>query len=200
MFANFSQISQKKQNHLHIVEKANTIQKCSVVSDSLQPHRLWAKFTRWWSRRICTHLLLWELQSCNSWLNNYQQENVGSHQKWYPTSKGKGEAPKDDRSGQIMFRIKSHNCQRLWWGGGDKTKHRVLQDPEARQRLSQTHLWVFECLLWRHGSAVACHRDRGFSCSRTGSPCITHHRAAEQMAHKLQNNYIKEILTLLRKF
>ena len=125
MFATFSQIGQKKQNHLHIVETANTIHKCSVVSDSLQPHRLWAKFTRWWSRRICTHLLLWELQSCNSWLNNYQQENVGSHQKWYPTSKGKGEAPKDDRSGQIMFRIKSHNCQRLWWEGGSGWGARV---------------------------------------------------------------------------
>ena len=27
-----------------------------------------------------------------------------------------------------------------------------------------------------------------------------HHRAVEQTTHKLQNNYTKEILTLLRKF
>ena len=28
---------------------------------------------------------------------------------------------------------------------------------------------VFECLLWRHGSAVAYHRGRGSGCSRPGS-------------------------------
>ena len=27
---------------------------------------------------------------------------------------------------------------------------------------------VFECLLWRYGSAVACHRGRGSGCSRPG--------------------------------
>ena len=32
------------------------------------------------------------------------------------------------------------------------------QDPETQQRLSQTCHLVFECLLWRYGSAVACHR------------------------------------------
>ena len=42
----------------------------------------------------------------------------------------------------------------------------VPQDPGTPQRISQTCLWVCECLLWRHGSAVACHRDRGSDCSR----------------------------------
>ena len=44
-------------------------------------------------RRTCAHLLLGEPQNCTSLLNNHQQENVGSHQKRYPTFKGKGEAP-----------------------------------------------------------------------------------------------------------
>ena len=29
---------------------------------------------------------------------------------------------------------------------------------------------------------------------------VSHHRATKQMIHKLQNNYAKELLTLLRKF
>ena len=49
-------------------------------------------------------------------------------------------------------------------------------------------------------SAVACFRDKGFGCSRPGSLRVTHHRATEQTTHRLQNNYTKEVLTLLRKF
>ena len=66
---------------------------------------------RWWSRRTCAHILLWELQNYNLLLNNRQQENVGSHQENYPTSKGKGEAPTDSTGGEIMFRIKPHTLQ-----------------------------------------------------------------------------------------
>ena len=51
-----------------------------------------------------------------------------------------------------------------------QTKPCVLQDPGAPQRLSQTCLWVHECLLCRHGSAVACCMDRGSGFSRPGSP------------------------------
>ena len=50
-------------------------------------------WSRWQSRRTCPHLLLWELQNYNLLLSNHKQENVGSHQERYPTSKGKGEAP-----------------------------------------------------------------------------------------------------------
>ena len=39
---------------------------------------------------------------------------------------------------------------------------------ETPQRLSQTCLWVFECLLWRYRSAVACCRGRGSGFSRAG--------------------------------
>ena len=40
-----------------------------------------------------------------------QQENVGSHQENYPTSKGRGEAPTGSTGGEIMFRIKPHTLQ-----------------------------------------------------------------------------------------
>ena len=49
-----------------------------------------------------------------------------------------------------------------------QTKPCAHQDPETPQSLSQTYLGVFECLLQRHGSAVACHGDRGSGCSRPG--------------------------------
>ena len=71
-------------------------------------------------------------------------------------------------------------------------------------RLSQTCLWVFECLLQRYRSAVACHRDWGSGCSRPEQrrgiwhlsswrrSLLSHHRATEQMTHKLGNNYTKK--------
>ena len=46
---------------------------------------------------------------------------------------------------------------------------------------------------------MAFHRDRVSGCSRPESHSITHHRGAEQMTHKLQNDYAKEILAPLRK-
>ena len=48
---------------------------------------------RWQSRRMCTNFLLWELQSCNSLLNNHWQENFGSHQKKISHIQGQREAP-----------------------------------------------------------------------------------------------------------
>ena len=65
---------------------------------------------RWWSRRTCSHLLLWELQNWNSLLNNHQQENVGSHQKKIPTSKGKGGGP-TRRSVQFRRSVVSDSLQ-----------------------------------------------------------------------------------------
>ena len=80
-----------------------------------------------------------------------------------------------------------------------QTKPYAQQDPETRQRLSQTCLCVFECLLQRCGSAVACCRGRGSGCSSPGcgiNPLgggrhLPHHRVTEQTTHKLQNNYTK---------
>ena len=39
---------------------------------------------------------------------------------------------------------------------------------ETPQRLNQTCLWVFGCLLWSYGSAVDYHNGRGSGCSRPG--------------------------------
>ena len=55
-----------------------------------------------------------------------------------------------------------------------QTKSSAHQYPETPQRLSQTCLWVFECLLQTYGSAVACHRGRGSGCSRPGSHSVWH--------------------------
>ena len=63
------------------------------------------------SRRTCVHLL-WELQNYNVLLNNHRQENVGSHQKRYPTSKAKEKPKQDGRRGKIAFRIKPLTHQR----------------------------------------------------------------------------------------
>ena len=132
-----------------------------------------------------------------------------------PTKKKDTPCPKakkpqqDGRRGEIEFRVKpqpSRDARRA-----QVTLCMHIQDPDAPQRLSQTCLSVFECLLQRHRSAVACHRDRGSGCSRPEqrrgmwhqsswrrSP-LSHHRATEQSTHKLENNYTKEVLTLLGK-
>ena len=39
---------------------------------------------------------------------------------------------------------------------------------DLHKRLSQTCLWVFECLLWRYESAVACRRNRDSGSSSPG--------------------------------
>ena len=49
-----------------------------------------------------------------------------------------------------------------------ETKPCVHQDPYSPQRLSQIYLWEFECLPWRHWSAVDFCKDRGSGCSRPG--------------------------------
>ena len=91
--------------------------------------------------------------------------------KRFPTSKGKGEAAIRCRRGKITFRIKPHTHQRRS-EDSDKTSCATgCRDP---QRLSQTCFRVFECLVQRHGPAVACHGDRHSGCSRPGSPSVWH--------------------------
>ena len=109
--------------------------------------------------------------------------------------------------GKITFRIKpslpSRDAWRAW------TKSCAHHEPETPQRLSQTCLWVFKCLLWRHGSAVACHGDRSSGCSSPESCSMWHKPSWRRyplappqscLADNPQNNYTKEILALLRKF
>ena len=69
----------------------------------------------------------------------------------------------------------------------------------AHKKLSQPCLSVFECLLQRLKSAMAHHEDKGSGCTDLGakvygiSPLgrghhLPHHKATEQMTHKLENN------------
>ena len=53
--------------------------------------------------------------------------------------------------------------------GALKAQTKTCAHQETPQRMSQTCLWVFKCLLRRFGSAVASHRGRGSGCSRPGS-------------------------------
>ena len=118
----------------------------------------------WQSGRMYTHLLWWELQNYNSLLKNHQQENVGSYQKKKNPPHPRAKKPQQDgRRDEITFRIKPHTHQRC---SKDQTKPCAYH--KALQRLIQTCLWVFECLLWRYRSAVACCWSRGSGCSRPG--------------------------------
>ena len=123
--------------------------------------------TRWWSRRMCTHLLLQELQNYNLLLNNHQQEKVGFSQKKTPHVQGYRISPRKMVGGTKSCLesnpIPARDAQRA------QTKPWLYQDQETPQRLSQTCLWVFECyLLQRYGSAVACLRGRGSGYRRPG--------------------------------
>ena len=88
-----------------------------------------------------------------------------------PCSRENKKPHQDGRRGKIAFKIKPHTCQRF---SGGSNRICAYQDPEAPQRLSQTCLWVSECLLWRYGSAVACLGDRGSGYSRPGSHSAWH--------------------------
>ena len=91
---------------------------------------------------------------------------------------------------------------------GAPTKPCVYQDSVTLQRLSQN---CVDCLLWKYRSAVAYCRGRGSGCRNLdhtdcgisplgGGHHEPYHTGIEQMTHKLQNNYTKEIIMLLRKF
>ena len=129
----------------------------------LHIHRqVWVRlfcWRKWWSRRTRTHLL-WELQNYNSLLNNCQQENVGSHQKYIPHFQGQRRSPRKTVGG-----VKSHLESNVIPA---RDARRAQTEPcvhQTWQRLIQTCLWVSECLLWSCGSAVDCCWDRGSGCS-----------------------------------
>ena len=156
---------------------------------------------------MCAHLL-WELQKCNSLLNNHWQQNVGSNQKEIPHVQGQRRSPNKTVGG-----VKSHlesNVIPTIDAQMAQTKLCVHQDLEATQRLSQTCLWVFECLLWRHRSAVTCHGDRGSARSRLGShslwqkPCWRRSPLAPPWNCQADNpqteEWLCQINSLLRKF
>ena len=106
---------------------------------------------RWWSRRMCTHLLLWELQNHNSLLNNRQQEKI-PHLQGQRSSPCKmvGGLPQD-WGNRLLEGTKKNLC-----APGARSKEQW-----PHKRLTQTFLWVSRSLQWRHWSVVACHRLRG---------------------------------------
>ena len=73
---------------------------------------------------------------------------------------------------EIAFRIKPRIHARDAWRA--QTKPFVDQDPETPQRLYQTILSVFECLLQRHRSATSCCSDRDSGCNRLARHCLCH--------------------------
>ena len=88
-----------------------------------------------------------------------------------------------------MFRIKPYTSRRRL-----EVLSKTLCPPGPRGPTeTETDMPLSELVL-------ACCRNWGSGCSRPGSCSITHHRATKQMTHKLQNDYTKEILALLRKF
>ena len=95
---------------------------------------------RWWNRRMCTHLLLQELQSYNLLLNNHQQEKVGFSQKKIPQVQGQRRSP-CKIVGRTKSRLESNpiparDAQRA------QTNPWLYQDPETPQKLNQTSVLI----------------------------------------------------------
>ena len=120
--------------------------------------------TVWWSRRMCAHLLLIELQNYNLLLNNHQQENVESHQKSIPHVQGQRRSHSKMVGGAKLHLESNPIPARDFW----RAQTKPCAPQGTPQSLSQTCLWVFECLLWRYGLAVACCRGKGSGCYRPG--------------------------------
>ena len=100
---------------------------------------------RWWSRRRCTHLLLWERQNYNSLLNNHRLENVGSHHKKIPHVQGQRRSPRKTVRGAKLHLesnpIPARDTQRV------QTKLVCTRTQRPHRDWART---VFECLLQRY--------------------------------------------------
>ena len=78
----------------------------------------------------------------------------------HPRAKEKSQ--KDGRRDKIAFRLKPHTCQRYSEDSNKPVRTRTQRPHRDLDRI------MFECLLWRYGSAVDCCRGRGSGCSRPG--------------------------------
>ena len=65
-------------------------------------------------------------------------------------------------------RLQTKTLSRCVYVDAQMAQTKPCAHEETSQRLSQTCLWVFEWILRRYVSAVACHRGRGSGCSRPG--------------------------------
>ena len=112
---------------------------------------------------LYAHLLLWELQNYNSLLNNYWQENVGSHQKKIPHVQGQRRSPSKMVEGAILHLesnpISTREPQRV------QTNLVWTRTKRPHRDWART---MFECLLQRYRWAVGCWRGRGSGYTRPG--------------------------------
>ena len=112
-------------------------------------------FSRWLSRRMWAHIFLWGLQNYNLLLNKHRQESIGSPPTKIPHIQGQRRSPSKMGGG-----AKSHLDSNLLHTRDSQRAQISLvctRDPTETQRPHRD--WartVFECLLWRYGSAVAC--------------------------------------------
>ena len=86
-----------------------------------------------------------------------------------------------------------------------QTKPCVLQDPETTQETDPDLPFSGMGQQWpAAGTGALAATDQGgmvYNISPLGGGCHQpHHRATEQMTHKLENNYTKDVLALLQKF
>ena len=133
---------------------------CHPAISSLSPQWATAASPGDPPRPVGTSHLLWELKNYNSLLNNSRQEKVGSHQKKIPRIQGQRKSPRKTVGGEKSH-LESTNPTPARDVPKAQTKPCVHQ--EAPQRLSQTCLWVFKCLLRKYRSAVACRLGYGIS-------------------------------------
>ena len=127
---------------------------------------------RWWIRRMCAHRFLCKLQNCNWLLNNHWQEKVGFPPEEDTPSPRANEKPKQDsRRGEIAVSIKLHTCQKCLEGSN---KISCTPRPKRPNETDPRTALVFDCLLRRYRSAVACCSDRGYDCSRPVSCTMWH--------------------------
>ena len=122
----------------------------------------------------------------------------------YPRAKEKPQ--QDGRKGKSAFRIKSHTHQ-----GRSESSNKTLCAPGPRDPtetepdlpLSVSYGGMGQQWPVTGTGALAAADLGGTVCGITthgGGGHQPHHRATEQMTHKLENNYIKEVLALLQKF
>ena len=146
-------------------------------------------------------------QNCNSLWNNHWQENVGSHQKKISHVKGQRRSPnKTGRGAKSRLESNPITARDAW-----RAQRKPCAQQESPQTLRQTCLWVLSVSCggtgqqWPASGAGALFvADLGHTVCGTGrlrrGRHEPRHRVAKQTTDKLQNNYAKEILALIRKF
>ena len=142
----FSDFYQKAPKLRPILREAKRI---SASQSKVLDHVL---ITRWQTRMTCAQLLR-ELQNYNLLLNNRLQENVGFHHKKIPHVQGQRKSP-SKMVGGVKSHLESNPIPtRDTWRDQTNLVHTRTQRPHRYWTRT-----VFECLLQRYGSTVACHR------------------------------------------